>query len=121
MPTPPTERVFVSDDFTIQLRCARAPRWPGSRSTGFTVLFLLDGTLRWRGEGPAPANQESNAPAVLLVAPGESLEARGSRAETVSLSLSPAYLLDCALRSRLTRDDARITFKSAHHALNVRA
>ncbi|MDQ3906846.1 MAG: AraC family transcriptional regulator [Acidobacteriota bacterium] len=109
----PTERVFVSDDFTIQLRSARALRWPGAQGTGYAVLFLLGGTLSWRDEGTAPTNQESNAPAALLVAPGESLEARASRAETVSLSLSPAYLLDCALRARLTRDDAQITFKHA--------
>ncbi|HEY9284192.1 MAG TPA: helix-turn-helix domain-containing protein, partial [Pyrinomonadaceae bacterium] len=38
--------------------------------------------------------------------------ARGRDAETLSLTLSPAFLLDAAVRARLTRDDALITFRS---------
>jgi AraC family transcriptional regulator len=104
----PLEKVFVSDDYAIQLRRARVVRWSDSSSPSYNVLFILAGSLRLRvGE----SQRELHAPTTILRAPGEPLTARAAQAETLSLSLSPAYVLDCALRARLTRDDAHITFK----------
>jgi AraC family transcriptional regulator len=102
------EKVFVSEDYAIQLRRARSVRWSSASSPSYNVLFLLEGSLRLRAEQD---ERESHAPAAILNAPGESLDARAAQAETLSLTLSPAYVLDCALRARLTRDDAHITFK----------
>jgi AraC family transcriptional regulator len=106
----PSEKVFVSDDFTIHLRRARSLRWSVSASPTYTILSLLEGSLSWRGES---GDGECVGPSILLTTPGDSFDARASQAEIVSLTLAPAYLLDCALRARLTRDDAQITFKHA--------
>ncbi|MFL6229028.1 MAG: helix-turn-helix domain-containing protein [Pyrinomonadaceae bacterium] len=103
----PTDKVLVGAQHTIHLRAARALRWSSEASPAYNLLFLLDGASRWRAGELAG---ETCAPAALLAAPGESVEAHGARAESLALRLAPAYVLDCALRARLTRDDALITF-----------
>lgn len=109
----PLEKVFVGDDYTVQLRRARSLRWSVAASPTYTILSLLEGSLGWRHEcGEASESGAAVAPSLLLASPGDTFAARAAPAATVvSLSLSPAYLLDCALRARLTRDDAQITFK----------
>jgi AraC family transcriptional regulator len=105
---PPSEKVFISDHWSLHLRRARTLRWSSAASSGYSILFLLGGSLRWRAREHAGELQDH---AALLAVPGETCEAQGTRAATLALTLAPAYVLDCAVRSRLTRDDALITFK----------
>jgi AraC family transcriptional regulator len=94
MKSPPTaEKIFVRDSYSLALRRGRALR------------FVLRGELSSGAVGLGP-------PAALLAAPGDALEARGRNAETLTLELAPAFVLDAAVRARLTRDDALITFRS---------
>jgi AraC-like DNA-binding protein len=101
------DKVLVSELCTLHYGRARALRWTNEASPAYRVLLLLDGTLRWRAGGH---DGELKSPAALLSAPGDSVEASGAHAETITLSITPAYVLDCAVRARLTRDDALITF-----------
>lgn len=105
----PAERAFVNEHFSVLWRSVRAFRWLSDASTEYQVIFLLSGSFTVAAGGEAFA---ARAPCALLAAPGDSLRAQGSRVETLSISLAPAYLLDCALRARLTRDDALITFRT---------
>ncbi|HEX8160267.1 MAG TPA: helix-turn-helix domain-containing protein [Pyrinomonadaceae bacterium] len=104
------DKVFVGEHYTLHHALARALRWTSEASPAYVVLLLLGGTLRWRAGG---GGGELQGPAALLSAPGDSVAASGASAETLSLSIAPAYVLDCALRSRLTRDDALVAFTRA--------
>jgi AraC family transcriptional regulator len=104
------DKILVSEHCTLHHARSRALRWTSEASPAYGVLLLLDGTLRWRAGVPSG---ELQSPAALLSAPGDTVEASGARAETISLSIVPAYVLDCALRARLTRDDALVAFTRA--------
>jgi AraC family transcriptional regulator len=107
----PQDKILVSERCTLHYTRGRALRWSGDASpAAYGVLLLLGGTLFWREGGHAG---ELSSPAALLSAPGDSVEASAGRAETISISIAPAYVLDCALRARLTRDDALISFARA--------
>ncbi|HYY43428.1 MAG TPA: AraC family transcriptional regulator [Pyrinomonadaceae bacterium] len=114
-PAAVNDKVLVHEHYSVHLRPKRAAaRWSSEARPTYTALFLLDGALRWTD---AHASGELRAPAALLVAPGEPAGARGAKAAYLLVTLAPAYLLDCAVRARLTRADARITFPtriSAH-------
>jgi len=106
MKSPPTaEKIFVRERYSLVLRRARAMRFAVGPRPAYLVLFLLGGELRFGSNDLRPR-------AALLAAPGDALEARGRNTETLSLTLAPAFLLDAAVRARLTRDDALITFRS---------
>lgn len=106
MKSPPTaEKIFVRDRYSLVLRRARALRLAVEPRPAYVVYFLL------RGEWSFGAAQLL-APAALLAAPSDALAARGRNAETLTLALAPAFLLDAAVRAGLTRDDALITFRS---------
>jgi AraC family transcriptional regulator len=105
-----SDKVIVSEHWSIHLRRARALRMSGEASSSYQILFLLGGSLSWRAREHAGELQGTGA---LLASPGEACEAHGTHADTLSLSLAPRYVLDCAVRSRLTRADALITFKTA--------
>ena len=106
MKSPPTaEKIFVRERYSLVLRRARAMRIGVEPRPAYVAVFLLRG--RWSFDAA-----ELAPPAALLAAPSDALEARGRDAETLSLTLSPAFLLDAAVRARLTRDDALITFRA---------
>jgi AraC family transcriptional regulator len=101
------DKVLVSEHCTLHYGRARALRWTSEASPAYGVLLLLGGTLRWRA---GDHGGELHGPAALLSAPGDAVEASGAHAETLSLGIAPSYVLDCALRARLTRDDALVAF-----------
>ena len=107
MTSPPTnnDRISVGEHYALLSRRARKLNWSSEARPVYAVLFLLGGVVR-------TGSVEMRAPAALLAAPGQTLEARGANVETLSLTLSPAYLLDAAVRARLTRGDALVTFPS---------
>jgi AraC family transcriptional regulator len=103
------DRIFVREHYAIHYRHAtRALEWAGQARPVYAALFVLGGALRWQtGDGRTGELHELG---LLVSAPGEALGVHGRRVETLALTVSPAFVLDCAVRARLTRDDARITF-----------
>jgi len=95
--------------YTLRYTSAAHARVDVEATADFRLLFVLGGELR----GGAPSGPgDAPAPKLLLLAPGDSLRASGAgRVEYVTLSLAPAFVLDCAVRARMTRDDALITFR----------
>ncbi len=106
-PAPATDRVLVGEQFTLHLRQSRSMQWSSEARPTYTALLLLRGTLQKTDEA---GTDELRAPAALLAAPGEIVSASGAHVSYLLVSLAPAYLLDCAVRGRLTRADARIAF-----------
>ncbi|HEX7177004.1 MAG TPA: helix-turn-helix domain-containing protein [Pyrinomonadaceae bacterium] len=106
--TPPqTDRIFVRpSQYTLRYSNAAHARVDLEATADFRFLFVLDGELRRNAPGEAPAHT------LLFLAPGDTLRASGvGRVEHVTLLLAPAFVLDCAVRARMTRDDALITFR----------
>ena len=108
---PPKDKIFVHEHYAIHYRRAARAQWAGEARPVYAALFVLGGALRWQaGESDNARGGELRESGVLVSAPGESASARGGKSETLALTVSPAFVLDCAVRARLTRDDARITF-----------
>lgn len=106
-PTPTNDRVLVQEHFTLHLRQSRRAQWASEARPTYTALLLLRGTLQRTDAAPA---DDLPAPAALLAAPGETVSATGAHVAYLLVTLAPAYVLDCAVRARLTRADARIAF-----------
>lgn len=107
---PADDRIFVHEHYALHYRNA-PPRvqWASAARLSYTAVLLLEGSLRWRGE--AGLEQELQTTGVILAAPGQTLSVTGQQsARFILAALAPAFILDCAVRSRLTRDDAEITF-----------
>ncbi len=119
MNTPATlnDKVLVHEHFTMHLRQRGRVEWASEARPTYAVLCLLHGALSWTD---ATGTHELRAPATLLVAPGDSVSASGSSASHLLVTLTPAYVLDCAVRARLTRADARITFTARAVAPDAR-
>ncbi len=94
------------------LRCAVCSQWFAQLASGNGYGNASDeATGKISSAVTGTVSGEVLASGLIVAAPGESLSARGdATAETLAVSLAPAFVLDCALRARLTRDDARITF-----------
>jgi AraC family transcriptional regulator len=105
------DKIFVHEHYAIHYRHAARVQWAGEARPVYAALFVLGGRVRWQaGEAAGARGGELSAPGLLVSAPGELTGVRGGKVETLALSVAPAFVLDCAVRARLTRDDARITF-----------
>ncbi len=108
-----TDKIFARAQFTIHYRSVARARWSSNSRPDYTVLLPLEGAWRWS------AGEESGkmrGRGALLVAPGELLNINVERGAWITLTLAPALVLDAAIRSRLTRGDALITFRL--HVIN---
>jgi len=107
----PMQKIFVHAQYTVHYRRARRARWSSASRPDFVLLFLLQGRWRWvRGEA---AGELSGGGEALLVDPGASLDLSGdAQTAYLMMTLAPALVLDCAVRARLTRNDALITFRT---------
>ena len=108
MPAHAVEKIFVHEQYTLHYRSAPRVQWRGAARLTFTALLLLDGTLCW--EAGTAGERVLHSPGAILTAPGDLLTAKGARAESLLISLAPAFVIDCAVRARLTRAGASITF-----------
>ncbi|PYS93804.1 MAG: hypothetical protein DMF64_03305 [Acidobacteria bacterium] len=111
--TDANDQILVREQFTVYLHPYGPARWSSEARQTYDIFCLLQGALRWTDESHA---DELRAPAALLASPGEQVGANGAHVTYLLVTLAPAYVLDCAVRARLTRADARITFTT--HAVN---
>ena len=113
----PDGRVFVAPGrFTIVHRAARRARLEIGGGPDFVLVFVLEGALGLETKGRGGGAECET----LLLAPGESTAAAGAGLEYVSLSVAPAVVVDCAVRARLTRTDALVTFRARSVARDER-
>jgi AraC family transcriptional regulator len=106
------ESIYVSPArFAIRCGGARRVSLRAEAATDFHFLFALGGALRWTVGGDETGQADEGD--ALLIPPGAAFDATSTAAADFLLaSLSPALVLDCAARARLTRDDASVTFRS---------
>ena len=99
-----TDKIFVHEHYAIHYRRATAARaqWAGGEAhPAYAALFVLGGAMRWQaGDGRGGELRESG---LLVAAPGESVRARGSRVETLALSIAPDLRTAAAFERRIGR------------------
>jgi AraC family transcriptional regulator len=104
------DRVFLRPSYTIHYRRSRRVRWASEARSDYAALFLLGGKLLYQvGERAGEINDQ----AALLIEPGLTASASGREAEYLALTLSPSYMLDCAVRTRLVSAGARVSFRAS--------
>lgn len=102
------DRVFLRPAYTIHYRRARRSRWTSEARSDYAVLFLIDGKLLYDID---ERTGELNEQAAFLVDPGMTASASGRESEYLAITLSPSYMLDCAVRTRLVSAGARVAFR----------
>ena len=105
-----TDKIFLRDGYEVRLRVARRISFSGANNLLFNLIFPLDGKLNWRA---GERSGEIEAGGALFVAPGEATNFAGGRVTLIMLSLQPAFVLDCAVRARVTRTEAELNFRAA--------
>jgi AraC-like DNA-binding protein len=104
-----SDRVFLRPQYSIFYRRTRRMRWHSEARAEYTTLFLLEGRAVYDFEESAGEIQSGGA---LLLDPGRAVKTTGGLARYVSLSLSPSYVLDCAVRTRLVSAGTSVTFRA---------
>jgi AraC family transcriptional regulator len=103
-----TDRIFLRPSYTVHYRKVRAFRWSGEARPVYTAVFLLKGALSYEAKSRTGKLKGRGA---LLIEPGEAATARGEQAEVMILTLDPTLVLDGAIRARLARAEAHISFR----------
>jgi AraC family transcriptional regulator len=107
---PAGDRIYAHPPhFSVHYRGGRRLRWSSAGSADYAALLLLEGRLSWRAaDGRAG---ELSAGGALLAAPGDDLSAAGEgRGEHLTVTLSPLFVLDCAVRARILRAGTVVGF-----------
>jgi len=112
-----SDRIYARPpSFNVHHRVGRRLRWSSEAGADYVVIILLAGRLRWSGEDGAAG--ELAAGGALLAAPGDQLSAAAEHPfELLSLTLSPVFVLDCAVRARIMRAGSAVAF--AAHAVGA--
>ena len=112
LPSPTGDRIYARPPhFSVHYRGVRRLRWSSEAGAGYAVLLLVEGRLLWRAASGRAG--ELAAGGALLAAPGERLSAAADGpVELLTLSLSPVFVLDCAVRARILRADSAVEFRA---------
>jgi AraC family transcriptional regulator len=108
-PLPLSERVFLRPQYAIFYRRTRRLRWLSEPRADYAALFLLEGRAAYEIDSLSGELRKKGA---LLLGPTTRGAAQGREAEYLSLTLTPSYLLDCALRTRLVGPGANVSFRA---------
>ena len=108
---PQLDRIFLRPQHAIFYRRARRMRWQTDARAEYTTLLLLNGQAAY--ETSAVGAGEIHTGGALLLDPGLAAKATGQQpVEYLQLSLSPSYVLDCAVRTRLLGAGNTVTFRT---------
>jgi AraC family transcriptional regulator len=102
-----SDRIFLRPQYVAHYSRAQRTRWTNEARADYTTLFLLKGRLSCDLTGHALALTEGNA---LLLNPGATSAARGRETELLTLTLSPALMLDAAARMQLISSGSNVIF-----------
>lgn len=105
---PELNRFFVRPQYSIQYRRLKTLNWTNEARSDYGVLLVLDGNLEFKtgaAEGKVSKDQS------LLISPSISATATGAGVEMLLLTISPAYILDRAVRMRLIGQGGLVAFQ----------
>ncbi|MDT5121422.1 MAG: AraC family transcriptional regulator [Acidobacteriota bacterium] len=103
------DRIFLRPQYALHYRRASRATWTSEARADYVVLLQLAGRLACNvGE----VSIEIDEHGALLLDPGMAASARTRDAEYLTLSLSPAFMLDCAARTKLIGAGASVSFRT---------
>lgn len=108
--TSPPDRVFLRPQYAVFYRRTRRLRWLTEPRADYVAFFLLAGRAACEIDSQSGELKERGA---LLLNPGVSATAAGREAEYLSLTLTPSFMIDRALRTRLVGPGASISFHTS--------
>lgn len=94
----PPLKTFLNQHCNISYRQQRRSAWSNESPSGYTVIFVLGGTLKYQ---TGSNTIELPAGNFLLANPGTSSQSRTWLGPVVSLAITPSFLVDCAIRTGL--------------------
>ncbi|HYE65661.1 MAG TPA: helix-turn-helix domain-containing protein, partial [Pyrinomonadaceae bacterium] len=104
------DRVFLRPQYAIHYRQTLRARWVSEARSDYAALFVLGGELTYDVNDDLAVIEEGGA---LLLDPGATACVSGRGAKYLTLTLSPSYVLDCAIRTRLIGANARVAFRES--------
>jgi AraC family transcriptional regulator len=111
-PASQLDRVFVRPQYALHYRRARRASWASEARADYVALFLLGGKLSVR-LGGEPLEIEGHGAALLLDPGGSAGGAAAGDVEYLSLTLAPAFVLDCAARTGVVGAGSTVTFRAS--------
>jgi AraC family transcriptional regulator len=103
-----SDRIFLRPQYVVHYRRARRTNWTSEARPAYTALLLLSGSLACNLDDQTVNLHQADS---LLLDPGVNATAKGREAELLTLTLSPALMLDAAARTRLVGASASaVTF-----------
>jgi AraC family transcriptional regulator len=103
------DKVFLRPQYAIHYRRGRRIRWASEARSDYAALFMLSGRLLFNA---GESEVELDGQGALLLDPGVTMLASGRGAEYLTLTISPSYMIDFAVRARLAGAGARIVFRA---------
>jgi AraC-like DNA-binding protein len=111
----PTNRFFVSSDYSLFYRQAKQFDWQNQASAEFSLLVVLGGELSCQ------INErvfELSAQELIISDPNQAIEIRGKQVEFFLLTLSPALVIEHAIAMKLITPQSTVSFTLQAHQLN---
>ena len=102
------DRVFVRPEYALHYRRAARVSWTSEARADYVLLFLIEGSLPAR---ITEVSFEMTGGTALLLDPGAAATAAGRNVEYLSLTLSPALMLDAAARTGMVGAGALVSFR----------
>jgi AraC-like DNA-binding protein len=103
------DRLFVSPKFTVRLHRGQTTRWKVEPFADYSLLFMLKGVAQAQhGESTYTVGPGS----LLLFDPNTSGSATGKSVVFLTVSFTPSYLIDAAVRTRFAASGKLISFRS---------
>jgi AraC-like DNA-binding protein len=106
-PLVPTNRFFVSTDFSLYYRRAKQLSWKNQVAADYSLLSILRGELTSILTDEPFEIRESQS---LIIEPNVSIDATGRDLEFLFLTLSPALVMEKAIAMRLIAPQSTVTF-----------
>jgi len=107
-PLVPTNRFFVSSDFSLYYRRAKHLDWKNQVAADYGLLSIISGELTSILTDQPFELRESQS---LIIEPNVSIDATGKNLEFLFLTLSPALVMEKAIAMRLIAPQSTVTFK----------
>ena len=102
-----SDKVFLRPSFSIHYRRARRMRWTSAARADYSLALLLTGNIR----GKVNDLETEIKSGAILLEPGATASIIGREIEFLTLTLASAFVLDCAVRTRLFREGASVAFR----------
>src|SRR5512138_1818389 len=107
VPQSPTNRFFVSSDYSLYYRRAKQLEWQTQASGNYAFLSVIAGELTCRLDDQL-FNLTSNES--IVIDPNSVLEVKGKQVEYFFYTLSPSLVIEHAISMRLITPQTTVSF-----------